>query len=226
MQEIYQDYLFSNFGRIGKTSTVGQANEDGIAGYVHELTAFDGETLQERVYNFLLTIGVRQTTLDSIIDTMLEGPKPTLNGKKINVTHADKFNLDGATIVDSDAFRSPEKCAKLSTGNKISYTFTSSKAVEASLTAMMTSKNTSNNLASALKVTLDGTELSLYDTSFATNKLGFGTNDEYWEPAKLADNVSLSAASHTIEVENLISTDIKITDMVLTFGGDTEITLA
>ena len=60
----------------------------------------------------------------------------------------------------------------------------------------------------------------------ATNQLGFGTNDEYWEPAKLVDGVALSAASHTIEVENLFSADIKITDMVLTLGGDTEIALA
>ena len=157
---------------------------------------------------------------------MLEGPKPELNAKKINVTHADQFELTGATIVDSTEFRSPEKAAKLSTGNKISYTFTSSKAVDTSITAMMTCKNTSSNLAAALKVTLDGTELSLYDTSFATNKLGFGTNDEYWEPAKLVDGVALSAASHTIEVENLFSADIKITDMVLTLGGDTEIALA
>ena len=226
LQEIYQDYLFSNFGKIGKTSTVGQANEDGIAGYVHELTAFDGDTLQERVYNFLLTIGVKESTLQNILDTMLEGPKPELNAKKINLTHAESFDLTGASIVDSTEFRSPEKAAKLSQGNKIAYTFTSSKAVETSITAMMTSKNTSSNLASALKVTLDGTELSIKDTSFATNQLGFGTNDEYWEPAKLIDGVSLSAASHTIEVENLISSDIKITDMVLTLGGDTEITLA
>ena len=226
LQEIYQDYLFSNFGRIGKTSTVGQANEDGIAGYVNELAAFDGDTLQERIYNFLLTIGVKEATLENILDVMLEGPKPELNAKKINVTHAEQFELTGATIVDSTEFRSPEKAAKLSTGNKIAYTFTSSKAVDTSITAMMTCKNTSSNLASALKVTLDGTELSLYDTSFATNKLGFGTNDEYWEPAKLVDGVALSAASHTIEVENLFSADIKITDMVLTLGGDTEIALA
>ena len=225
LQEIYQDYLFSNFGRIGKTSTVGQANEDGIAGYVHELTAFDGETLQERVYNFLLTIGVKEATLQNILDTMLEGPKPELNPKKVNLTHAEDFDLDGATIVDSDAFRSPEKAAKLSRGNKISYTFTSDKAVEASITAMMTSKTTSGALNSALKVTLDGTELSLYDTSFATNKLGFGTNDEYWEPAKLVDGVALSAASHTLEVESTFGTDIKITDMVLTLGGDATIAL-
>ena len=226
IQTIYQDYLFSNFGAIGKTSTVGQANEDGIAGYIHELSTFDGETLQERIYNFLLTIGVRQSTLDSIIDTMLEGPKPELNPKKIHVTNSDKFMLNGASIVESTEFRSPEKAAKLSTGNKISYTFTSSKAVETSLTAMMTSKNTSGKLNTALKVKLDGNEISLYDTSFATTALGFGTNDEYWEPAKLADNISLSAASHTIEVENLFSADIKITEMVLTLGGDTEITLA
>ena len=225
LQEIYQDYLFSNFGRIGKTSTVGQANEDGIAGYVNELAAFDGETLQERIYNFLLTIGVKEATLENILDVMLEGPKPELNAKKINVTHADQFELTGATIVDSTEFRSPEKAAKLSTGNKIAYTFSSSKEVETSITAMMTSKTTSGALNSALKVTLDGTELSLYDTSFATNKLGFGTNDEYWEPAKLVDHVSLSQGNHTLEVESTFSTDIKITDMVLTLGGDTEIAL-
>ena len=63
------------------------------------------------------------------------------------------------------------------------------------------------------------------DTSFATNQLGFGTNDEYWEPAKLADNVALSASSHTLEVESTFATEIKITDMVLTLGGDTEIAL-
>ena len=223
IQHIYQDYLFSNFGAIGKTSTVGQANEDGIAGYIHELSTFDGETLQERIYNFLLTIGVRQSTLDGIIDTMLEGPKPELNAKKINLTHAADFTLSGATIVTSDAFRSPEKAASLSQGNKISYKVNAKTAGKTSITAMMTSKNVSSNLAAALKVKLDGQELSLYNTSFATDQLGFGTNDEYWEPAKLVDDVNLSSGEHTIEVENLISSEIKITDMVLTLGAGTEL---
>ena len=223
IQEIYQDYLFSNFGKIGKTSTVGQANEDGIAGYIHELSTFDGETLQERIYNFLLTIGVKEATLQNIIDTMLEGPKPTLNAKKINLTHCDAFTRTGSDIVESDAFRSPEKTARLKQGDKIAFNVNCKKEGKTAITAMMTSKNTSSNLTSALKVTLDGTELSLYDTSFATKVLGFGTNDEYWEPAKLIDDVNLSTGEHTVVVENLISTDIKITDMVLTLGAGTEL---
>ena len=170
--------------------------------------------------------GLKFEHVDSYENPLIKLP---FGGGDFSYSHLEinlVFDLDGASIVDSTEFRSPEKAAKLSQGNKISYTFTSSKAVETSITAMMTSKNTSSNLASALKVTLDGTERSIKDTSFATNQLGFGTNDEYWEPAKLIDGVSLSAASHTIEVENLISSDIKITDMVLTLGGDTEIALA
>lgn len=216
LQEIYQDYLFSDFGCIGKVPTVGQANEDSIAEYVEELKAFPGEKLQNKVYNFLLTAGVPAAKLDNMINFLTEeGSVKGNDVKKVDVTTVDKMTTTlEKTVVDTtkdfnSTTRSPANYVTFNAKNqKVTYTFSSDKAFTADLYANLCSKTTSGSLDKAFKVTLNDTEITVENTSFDTKKLGFDKNIECWIPSKLG-SVSVKEGNNTIEIESLTTTSIK-----------------
>jgi protein-tyrosine phosphatase len=60
-ENIYRDYLFSNFGLIGGSRTFST-----VKGYFDTISKSSGETTQEKFYNYLLSIGVSETNLNSI----------------------------------------------------------------------------------------------------------------------------------------------------------------
>ena len=65
LENIYRDYLFSNFGYIG-----GSRNSSTITNYVRRLYYFNGETLKEQAIDYLLYIGVSQDKIDSFLSIM------------------------------------------------------------------------------------------------------------------------------------------------------------
>ena len=67
-EDLYRDYLFSNFGDIGSDRKL----EDILEDYVNLIKEQNGSSLQEKVENFLLDLGVKQNHLDSIKNIMLE----------------------------------------------------------------------------------------------------------------------------------------------------------
>ena len=216
LQEIFQDYLFSDFCCIGKVPTVGQANEDSIAEYVEELKAFPGEKLQNKVYNFLLTAGVPKTKLDNMINFLTEPGSVTGNDvKKVEVETVAHMNTEltintvDITTNFNQTTRSPANYVEFkSSGQKVSYSFNSSEAFTADLYANLCSKTTSGTLSGAFKVTVNGTEVTVANTSFATSALGFDRNIECWIPSKLAE-VSFIEGYNTVELESKGSTSIK-----------------
>ena len=217
LQDIFQDYLFSDFGCIGKVPTVGQANEDSIAEYVEELRAFPGEKLHNKVYNFLRTAGIPASKLDNIINLLVEGDNAEkAEVKRVDVQTVDKMTTTlPVTSVDittnpKSSTRQPAKYVTFSAASqKVTYTFSSDKAFTADLYANLCSKTTSGTLANAFKVTVNGTEMTVATTSFATNQLGFDATIECYIPSKLGA-VSINQGSNTIEIESRGSTSIKM----------------
>ena len=66
-EDLWRDYLFSNFGNIG-----GSRDKSFIAdGYVKAIKETKGDTLQEKATNFLLNKGVQQHEIDTIREMML-----------------------------------------------------------------------------------------------------------------------------------------------------------
>ncbi len=62
INDLYRDYLFSNFGDIG-----GDRNVIGITfNYVATIQNTKGNTLSEKIENYLLSIGVKQEEINSI----------------------------------------------------------------------------------------------------------------------------------------------------------------
>ena len=76
-EEIFQDYMLSNFGNIGGTRIVNNGNIDAIIPYVNTLRSYPGETFADKVYSFLAGVGVPTEQFDSVISLMSEGEEKT-----------------------------------------------------------------------------------------------------------------------------------------------------
>lgn len=90
-EDIYRDYLFSNFGVIENARSLHGSDVNNVQLYYEAIDAFPGETLQEHVYNFLISIGMTAEELDEIIRINVEG------GEKIEVLEDQK-----PLVVDAD----------------------------------------------------------------------------------------------------------------------------
>lgn len=67
-EDLYRDYLFSNFGNIGGSrSTSGIKNS-----YVATIKNSEGSSLSEKIYNCLVKLGVPSADLDSVIELLSE----------------------------------------------------------------------------------------------------------------------------------------------------------
>ena len=64
-EDLYRDYMFSNFGNIGRLRTVADIEE-----YLDIVNSNEGSNLSEKTYNYLLSIGVDSEDLDTIIKVM------------------------------------------------------------------------------------------------------------------------------------------------------------
>ena len=64
--DLYRDFLFSNFGQIGsmRTPTI-------IKTYIETVQTADGKDLSEQIYNYLIGIGVEKEDLDNLKKIML-----------------------------------------------------------------------------------------------------------------------------------------------------------
>ena len=79
--DIIRDYLFSNFGKINSSRSVSTIRSR----YPKFIKNFDGETLQEKTYNFLNEfIGVPKEQLDEVIRLNLIPRDDTLRGEPIS----------------------------------------------------------------------------------------------------------------------------------------------
>lgn len=65
-EDLYKDYLFSNFGYIE-----GSRSFSTIDKYLDTIKRCQGETLKDKTYNYLVSVGVNSSDLDFIIDIML-----------------------------------------------------------------------------------------------------------------------------------------------------------
>lgn len=65
--ELFRDYMFSNFGNIGGTRKLSQLKS---SGYYEAVTNAQGTTLSEKTYNTLADLGVPEEQLDSIISIL------------------------------------------------------------------------------------------------------------------------------------------------------------
>ena len=64
-EDLYKDYLYSNFANIG-----GNRNPSTINTYIKTFKYYDGETLAEKVKNYLISVGVSEQDINTLIEMM------------------------------------------------------------------------------------------------------------------------------------------------------------
>lgn len=64
-EDIYYDYLFSNFGVIGRVRTPSIIDD-----YYKTIDGAQGDNYQEKTYNYLVSLGVNSSDLDNLINIM------------------------------------------------------------------------------------------------------------------------------------------------------------
>ena len=67
-EDLYRDYLFSNFGNIGGKRTVNNINNKYVTSIINNT---NGATLKEKAVNYLLSLGVKQSQIDTLYSIML-----------------------------------------------------------------------------------------------------------------------------------------------------------
>ena len=208
--EIYQDYLFSNFGKIGEQRTIGDGNSHDIRKYMDDLVKYSGEKFQNKVYNILLALGVSQETLDHIIDNLVD-KAPTGNDANQVVARADVLDADGAQLIKDDSERAnPDNYYVLDKDVRLTYTFDAPKAFKGQVVAYLANPDTNQTdsinknkkIADALECELDYNPISLIDQNYYEARLGIckasgiTTRINYW-PVILG-TVDIDAGEHDI----------------------------
>lgn len=207
LDDIYKDYMFSNFGNIGKTTYVNQTNEDSTRAYVESLMSWPGENFHNKVYNFLSTIGVSTEKLDTIIDVLTDGDKVTGNEHPANVIDATKATAPTAASTQT-AVRDPSAYVKLAKNQEATFTYDLEDGVKGKLFAnvKLASGTHTAKLSTILKAKVDGGEQVLsHDVAIGWKNVSpcLGLVGDYWIPVELAD-VELSAGESTITIEALV----------------------
>ena len=63
--DLYRDYLFSNFADIGRMRTVSAVDD-----YIKAIESANGDTLADKTKDYLLSAGVKESDIDSFISIM------------------------------------------------------------------------------------------------------------------------------------------------------------
>ena len=213
-EDVYQDYLFSNFGKIGEQRTIGDGNSHDIKKYMDDFVNYSGERFQNKVYNVLLGIGVSKQTLDTIISNLVEGQGPKGNDAGQVIARADVLTANGVTMsTDTSDRANPDNYYILDSDSKsVSYTFASSKAYTGQVvayianpdTAQTNDTNKAKNMNEALTVTLDNNNVSLTAQTYYEARMGIckgngiTTRVNYW-PVILG-TTAISEGNHTITI--------------------------
>ena len=176
--EIYQDYLFSNFGNIQEKRYIGEkAGRDNILNYINDLKEFPGEKFQNKVYNYLLAIGVPAEELNNVINILTEGTPAQGNDNSQEVILADAFEADGPDKKTETTQKHPKSYYTLGADQSVTAYFNPQYNGEAKLVAYLGSGSSASfKINDSISATVDGEEVEIADEVTSTS-VGFGTGD-------------------------------------------------
>ena len=211
--ELYQDYLFSNFGNIGEQRKIGaSAGQDNIENYMNEIDAMPGATFANKCYNTLLAIGVERSTLDAVISILTEGNTVPGNNNGQLIGKGTGLTGTGVTMSTSSSNAHPEQYYVLNSSSKVvTYNFTTTETMNAVITAYLGSgTGGSTTLSSALDMKIDGASLTLPSKSF--KDAGFGTlkGRTCYYVNQMGEVSNLAAGAHTLTIQTKGSSSINV----------------
>ena len=204
LNEIYQDYLFSNFGKIGEKRYIGtKAGADNIQNYINDIQNMSGKTFKNKVYNMLLAIGVSRATLDTVIANLTEGQTAKDNEAGQIIAPANLLKGDGVTVkTDTSDRNNPNYYFTLnSSSQSVSYSFTTTQAFKGQVVAYLGNgdSSASKKIADAIKCSLDNADIQMKDQSYSDARMGIcGSRINYY-PVTLGE-VDIPSGNHTIKL--------------------------
>ena len=204
LNEIYQDYLFSNFGKIGEKRYIGtKAGADNIQNYISDIQNMSGKTFKNKVYNMLLAIGVSKATLDTIIANLTEGQVAKDNDAGQIIAPAKSLTASGTTLkTDTSDRDNPDNYYTLnSSSQSVSYSFSASKTYKGQVVAYLGNgdSSTSKKIADAVGCSLDNASISMKDQTYSDARMGKCSSRLNYYPVILGE-VDIPAGNHTIKI--------------------------
>lgn len=204
LNEIYQDYLFSNFGKIGGKRYIGpKAGVDNIQNYISDIQNMSGKTFKNKVYNMLLAIGVSKATLDTVIANLTEGPTAKDNDAGQIIAPAKSLTASGTSLkTDTSDRDNPDNYYTLnSSSQSVSYSFNASKAYKGQVVAYLGNgdSSTSKKIADAIGCSLDNTSISMKDQTYSDARMGKCSTRLNYYPVIFGE-VGIPAGNHTIKI--------------------------
>ena len=225
LNDIFQDYLFSNFGNIeGKRYIGPKAGADNIMNYISDIQSMPGETFKHKVYNTLLAIGLSRETLDTVISNLTEGTLAADYDKDQIAARADVLTGNGVSVTTDTSDRNhPDKYFVLNgTSKSVSYNFTSTKEYTGTVVAYLgnSEASSSKKIGSAISCSLDNNPVTIRDVTYADARMGNCSNRMNYFPVILG-NVDIVAGSHTIKITGTSNT-MNIGGIYIYNGGSSQ----
>ncbi|ORX64930.1 hypothetical protein BCR32DRAFT_286772 [Anaeromyces robustus] len=204
LNEIYQDYLFSNFGNIQDKRYIGiKAGHDNIKSYINAINQLEGKTFKNKLYNALLSIGLSSSTLDTIINLLTEGPLAKNNNTGQIVATAEKLRSYNVQIIKDTSKRNhPNYYYTLDHPSKsVSYSFISSKIYKGQVVAYLGNMehSRSKKIGDAINCKLDSKSFRIKDQTYAEAGMGNCNGRMNYNPVILGE-INISPGKHTIMI--------------------------
>lgn len=222
INEIYQDYLFSNFGKIGSKRKIGTNEADDISNYINEIKKLPGKSFNQQCYNALLTIGVSKETINKILNIFIEGEKPNYEDEQVVVAAKDMTIANGtlktqdkSSLVERNY---PASYVTLGTGTSASATFSIETAGDKQAYIYVGNNDSSETkkIENSISAQIDGKTIQIPSITFKDAGMGCcgnGTRTNYYF-VKLGDLGNVLSGQHTITVvgvsNNLILGNIAV----------------
>ena len=205
LNEIYQDYLFSNFGKIGEKRYIGsKAGADNIQNYIADIQRLSGKTFKNKVYNCLLAIGVSKATLDTVIANLTEGQIAQDNEAGQIIAPANRLKGNGTNIVTDTSLRNnPDYYYTLnSSSQSVSYSFTTTQDFRGQVVAYLGNGDSSSSkkIGDAIGCELDNTAMTINNQTYSDARMGVCGSRKNYYPVILGE-VDIPAGEHTIKLK-------------------------
>ena len=207
LNEIYQDYLFSNFGKIGEKRGIGTGDSHDMLKYINDILEMSGESFKNKVYNTLLAIGLSRDTLDTVISNLTIGNAPSGNDAGQIIATGEDLVGDGVDVTLDTSERShPDAYYVLSSGaQSVSYEFDATESFTGQVIAYLGNSDASTTLkiADAISCDVDGFTVEIRDVTYKDARMGQctvnGSSRMNYFPVILG-LVEIDEGGHTIEI--------------------------
>lgn len=207
LNDIYQDHLFSNFGKIGSKRNIGDGTDEDIKLYIDDILKLPGESFNKKCYNALLTIGVPKTTISKILDIFIEGEKPNYEDNQIIVPAKDMTVTNGSVKYESKINLTertyPSSYTVLNKNVKATATFNLAEAGDKEAYIYVGNNDCSNTkmINTSISAAIDGKSITIPTVSFKEAGMGYcnGNRINFYF-VKLGDLGNILSGQHTIEI--------------------------